>query len=299
MMTEELYNDYTKCLLYPTYAIEKYFRLHDSNGRDIPFKLNENQKRLVNYLSIYRFNIAKISRGVGASSILAAWTAAKLAFSDFENPELISYVTHNLSSGENFLSKVKVYLRFIPRWVWGEEYVNDPTKNIFNREKKREFSLPNRSMLKTPLPTPDGFRGWTPTHLIIDNAAYISNGLEMFSAMMTVIGSRRDSNMTIVSTPSSKDTFFKRVYDDSMSMKNQFSVIDMLWPYDSKFNEGLVWNKDGETVYEEDFTEKSISMMLYNQWKPTSPWYEEITSRYAQAPNYLDQEYNGIFVPIG
>jgi hypothetical protein len=296
MMTEELYNDYTKCLLYPTYAIEKYFRLHDSNGRDIPFKLNENQKRLVSYLSIYRFNIAKTSRSVGASSILAAWTAAKLAFSDIENPEFISYITHNLSSAQNFLSKVKFFLRAIPRWVWGEEYVNDPTKNIFKIDKSREFILPNRATLKIPIATPDGFRGHNPTHLIIDNAAYISNGLEMFSAMMTVMGSRRDSKVTIVSTPSSNDKFFKKVYEDSMSMKTQFSVIDMLWPYDSKFNEGLVWYKDGETFYEEDFSEKSISMMLYNEWKPSSPWYNNIASRYGQAPSYLHQEYNGLFL---
>ena len=151
-------------------------------------------------------------------------------------------------------------------------------------------------MLKIPLPTPDGFRGWSPTHLFIDNAAYISNGLEMFSVMMGVMGSRRDSKMTIVSTPSGNDKFFKKVYEDSMSMKTQFSVIDMLWSYDSKFNEGLVWYKDGETVYEEDFTEKSISRMLYNEWKPSSPWYEKIAGRYTQAPKFLHQEYNGLFL---
>ncbi len=296
MTDEQIFIEYTKCLTEPSYVIEKYFQVQGNDRRWIPFKLNENQKRLVTYLNIYRFNIGKTSRGVGTTSILAAWVAAKLAFSDIESPELISYITHNLSSGEFFLSEVKFFLSFLPRWVWGEEYVNDPTKNIFDREKKREISLPNRSMLKIPLPTPDGFRGWTPTHLIIDNAAYISNGLEMFSAMITVMGSRRDSKMTIVSTPSGNDNFFNKVYEDSMSMKNQFSVIDMLWPYDSKFNEGLVWSKDGEIFYEEEFTEKSISKMLYNQWEPSSPWYKEIASRYGQAPNYLNQEYNGLFL---
>ena len=136
MTDEQIYIEYTKCLTQPSYVIEKYFQVQGNDRRLIPFKLNENQKRLVTYLSVYHFNIAKTSRGVGTSSILAAWTAVKLAFSDVESPELVSYATHNLSSGEIFLSEVKFFLRLIPRWVWGEEYVNDPTKNIFDREKK-------------------------------------------------------------------------------------------------------------------------------------------------------------------
>lgn len=294
MMTEQLYKDYTKCLLYPSYAIEKYFRLLDSNGRAIPFKLNDNQKRLVGNLDIYRLNIAKTSRGVGTSSILAAWVAVKLAFSDAVDAELITYISQNRSQGEHFISEVKFFLNFLPRWIWGEDYYNDPTKSIFKINKITEIVLPNSARLKIPTSTPDGFRGYRPTHLILDNAAYITKGAEIVSVMMATLGAT--GKATIISTPSGTDEFFKPLYEESMIMRNEFTVIDMLWPYDSRFNEGLVWAKDGETFYEEDFTEKSISKMLYNKWNPSSPWYEQIANRYRQAPKFLDQEYNGVFL---
>ncbi len=294
MMTEEFYKDYTKCLLQPSYAIEKYFRLLDADGRAIPFKLNENQKRLVGNLNMYRLNIAKTSRGVGASSILAAWVAIKLGFSDSVDAELITYISQNRSQGEHFISKVKCFLRFLPRWIWGEEYYNDPTKSIFKTDNITEIILPNSARLKIPTSTPDGFRGYRPTHLILDNAAYITKGAEIVSVMMATLGVT--GKATIISTPSGTDEFFKPLYEQSMAMRNDFTVIDMLWPYDSRFNDGLVWAKNDETFYEEEFTEKSISKMLYNEWKPSSPWYEKIASRYGRAPKFLDQEYNGLFL---
>lgn len=289
---------YAKCLADPTYAIETFLQTFDKtqNGY-VPFKLFPKQKEIVSAYEAHRFNIITKPRQAGVSTTTAAYLAIKLAFGDPNNPDKVLVLANKQDMAQEFLSKVKEFLSQIPRWVWGQEFAQNPAKTIYSTESKKHLILYNKCQIKALATSKDALRGYTPTFLVMDEAAYIDNGEEVFGASLTALGT--GGRCSLISTPNGLDALYYKTYEGAKTGKNDFNIVEMKWYQDSRYNKDLKWVKGDEVIDEKEFTFESYDKMLNNGYSPTSSWYEEMCRSMNGNERMIAQELDVSFIGSG
>jgi hypothetical protein len=301
LTTTEIFKEYTKCLMNPSYAIETYLETFDKTQEGfVPFKLFPRQKEIIQAYEKHRFNLVTKPRQAGVSTTTAAYMSIKVGWADSDNPENILIIANKQELAFEFLAKIKDFLNQLPRWVWGNEYYGNPKnegKSIFLTDSKKEIKLPNGSRVKAVATSKDALRGFTPTFLIMDEAAYIDNGAEVFGAALTALGT--GGRATLISTPNGMDSLYYKTYDQARTKKNNFNVIEMKWYEDLRYNKDLRWTKDDEIKVETEFTFDSYTRMLEDGWKPTSTWYEQMCMGMNNDAKMIAQELDVSFIGSG
>ena len=308
LTANEILKEYTNCVLDPIYTIETYFKTFDrTNNGFVPFHLFEKQKDIVRAYEEHRFNLVAKPRQAGVSTTTAAYLGVKVAFADKDNPEAILIVANKQDMAFEFLSKVKDFLSQIPRWVWGSEYYGTPEKEkktIFISDSKKEIKLPNGCRIKAVATSKDALRGYTPTYLIMDEAAFIEDGKELFGAALTALGT--GGYATLISTPNGQDPLYYETYDLAIKKENNFNVIEMRWYQDNRYNINLKWyryidkeKQNREEVKETEFTFESYDRFIKEGYKPTSSWYEEMCLGMNNDARMIAQELDVSFLGSG
>lgn len=302
MLTKsEIFKEYAKCLTSPIYGIETYLETFDKTQEGfVRFKLFPRQKEIIYAYEKHRFNLITKPRQAGVSTTTAAYMAIKVGFADVDNPEAVLIIANKQELAFEFLSKIKDFLSQLPRWVWGPEYYGNPkneTKSIFLTDSKKEIKLPNGSRVKAVATSKDALRGFTPTYLIMDEAAYIDNGAEVFGAALTALGT--GGKATLISTPRGMDALYYKTYDQAKKKKNNFNIIEMKWYEDLRYNKDLRWLKGDEVEVEVEFTFESYSKRIADGWKPTSSWYEEMCLGMNNDLKMIAQELDVSFIGSG
>jgi hypothetical protein len=301
LTTQEILTEYTKCLMSPSYAIEAYLQTFDKTQEGfVPFKLFPRQKEIIAAYDKHRFNLVTKPRQAGVSTTTAAYMSIKVGFADEDNPEAVLIIANKQELAFEFLAKIKDFLSQIPRWVWGPEYYGDAkkeAKTIFIVDSKKEIRLPNGSRVKAVATSKDALRGFTPTYLVMDEAAYIDNGAEVFGAALTALGT--GGKATLISTPKGMDTLYYKTYDQAKKKKNNFNIIEMKWYEDLRYNKDLRWLKEDQVKVEVEFTFESYQRMIDDGWKPTSSWYEEMCLGMNNDAKMIAQELDVSFIGSG
>jgi len=298
---QEILLEFGKCLSNPIYAIETYLQTFDKTQEGfVPFKLFPRQKQIINCYGKYRFNLVTKPRQAGVSTTTAAFMAIKVALADEDNPEAVLIVANKQELAFEFLAKIKDFLSQLPRWVWGNEYYGNEKaekKEIFHTNAKGEIRLPNGSRVKAVATSKDALRGFTPTYLVMDEAAYIDNGAEVFGAALTALGT--GGKATLISTPNGMDKLYYETYAQSKKGDNNFNIIEMKWYEDLRYNKDLRWIKDEEVKYEVEFNFESYKFMVAQGFKPTSSWYEEMCRGMNNDVRMIAQELDVSFIGSG
>lgn len=301
LTTHEIFKEYAKCLSSPIYAIETYLETFDKTQEGfVPFKLFPRQREIVAAYEKHRFNLVTKPRQAGVSTTTAAYMSIKVAFADEDNPEAVLIIANKQELAFEFLGKIKDFLSQVPRWVWGHEYygnAKNEAKSIFLTDSKKEIRLPNGSRVKAVATSKDALRGFTPTYLVMDEAAYIDNGAEVFGAALTALGT--GGKAMLISTPKGMDALYYNTYDQAKKKKNNFNIIEMKWYEDLRYNKGLKWLKGDEEVLEYEFTFDSYNRMIDDGWKPTSFWYEEMCRGMNNDAKMIAQELDVSFIGSG
>ena len=301
LTTTEIYKEYAKCLSSPIYAIETYLETFDKTQEGfVPFHLFPRQKEIIHAYEAHRFNIVTKPRQAGVSTTTAAYLSIKVGFADVDNPEAILIIANKQELAFEFLAKIKDFLSQLPRWVWGNEYygnAKNESKSIFLTDSKKEIKLPNGSRVKAVATSKDALRGFTPTFLVMDEAAYIDNGAEVFGAALTALGT--GGKATLISTPRGMDALYYKTYDQAKQKKNNFNIIEMKWYEDLRYNKDLRWYKDDQIVVETEFTFDSYNRMINDGWKPTSSWYEQMCLGMNNDAKMIAQELDVSFIGSG
>lgn len=299
--TTEIYKEYSKCLMNPTYAIETYLETFDKTQEGfVPFKLFPRQKEIIKAYEAHRFNIVTKPRQAGVSTTTAAYMAIKVGWADEDNPEAVLIIANKQELAFEFLAKIKDFLSQLPRWVWGHEYYGtekNESKSIFLTDSKKEIKLPNGSRVKAVATSKDALRGFTPTFLIMDEAAYIDNGAEVFGAALTALGT--GGRATLISTPNGMDPLYYKTYDQAKNKFNNFNIIEMKWYEDLRYNKDLRWIKGDEIEKEIYFNFESYQNRIADGWKPTSTWYEQMCMGMNNDARMIAQELDVSFIGSG
>jgi len=301
LTVQEILREYATCLVNPIYGIETYLQTFDKTQEGyVPFKLFPRQKEIIYAYEEHRHNLVTKPRQAGVSTTTAAYLSIKSAFADEDNPENILIIANKQELAFEFLAKVKSFVSQLPRWVWGEEYYGNKKneeKTIFLTDSKKEIKLPNGSRIKAVATSKDALRGFTPTYLVMDEAAYIDNGAEVFGAALTSLGS--GGKVILISTPKGLDELYYKTYDLAKQKKNNFNIIEMKWYEDLRYNKGLRWFKDDIVEKEVEFTFESYIKRINDGWKPTSPWYEEMCLAMNNDARMIAQELDVSFIGSG
>lgn len=297
----EIYTEYAQCLRSPIYAIETYLCTFDKTKEGFTkFILFPRQKELIHAYEQHRFNLVTKPRQAGVSTTTAAYLAIKVALAGEENPEAVLIIANKQELAFEFLSKVKDFLSQLPRWMWGSEYYGTPkkeSKTIFITDSKKEIRLPNGGRVKAVATSEDALRGYAPTYLIMDEAAYIDNGARVFAAALTSLGT--GGKATLISTPQGLDDLYYKTYDQAKQKKNNFNIVEMKWYEDLRYNRGLYWRKGEEVIKEVEFNFASYEKKVSDGFKPSSPWYEEMCAGMNNDVKTIAQELDVSFVGSG
>ncbi len=308
---EEIFEEYAKCLMDPKYAIMTYLKTFDkTNEGFVPFKLFDKQCEIIDCYEKHRFNLITKPRQAGISTTTQAYMAVKCAWADRNNPETVLVIANKLNLAKKFLKGIREYLVQLPRWVWGPEYYGTKEKedkSIFLRDSQIEIELPNGSKVVAVATSSDALRGYTPTYLIFDEAAFIVGGADLYATAITSLGT--GGKATLISTPNGYDPLYYKTYEQSIRGENQYNIIEMRWYQDPRYNgynkyvktgeKDLRWVKNDEIIYESEFTYESYDRMVRDGYKPTSTWYETMCKGVNNDRRRIAQELDVSFLGSG
>jgi hypothetical protein len=298
----------------PIYAIETFLKTFDLTQKgNVPFKLYYKQKEIINSYEKHNRNIVTKPRQAGVSTTTAAYIAVKCAFGDRDNPHKVLILANKQTLAQEFLKKVKDFLDQIPYWVWG---LNESTDYLEVNSKGHLKLKNNNCEIRALATSKDALRGFTPTFLVMDEAAFIDNGSEVFGAALASLGT--GGKISLISTPNGMDPLYYKTYDNARKKDNNFNIVEMKWFHDIRYNRGLYWKKEDEEdikcdtvgrkklrweyngkIYETDeSTIKYYDVMINDGWKPLSPWYEEMAADMGD-PKKIAQELDVSFIGSG
>ncbi len=196
-LKDQIVEEYIKCADNPEYFLRNYVYIqHQELGR-ILFDLYDFQERSLKEIRSNRYNIILKARQMGISTLVAAYS---LWMALFNNETKILVVSMKRDVAKNLVQKAKFAHDNLPVWM-REEKVED---------NKTSIGLSNGSKIFAESTSGDAGRSESLSMLIIDEAAFIDDVEELWSAAKPTldVGNGR----AIVLSCVTKDTF---VYTES------------------------------------------------------------------------------------
>lgn len=317
---QEMANQYAKSYMDKTriYFIEKYLSTFNASvGKLTPFNLFPRQKAFLKSLAENKASIAIKHRQAGITTITSAWAAAQMVFSPKESPETILCIGNKLDLSQQLIYKIRDFLLQVPRWYWGDDYYSpDPKseknkKDIFVRNSKSELELFNGSKVFARSSGPNAARGISAVSILIfDEAAFIEDGLSVYSSAVAATASVPNSKIVMVSTPNGKDELYYNTYKQALSKENNYNPVEFKWFQDLRYNKNLSWYKKdkdtGETKWIVEDTLDETGTVKYDEerwrklerdgWTPTSPWYIDMCRSFNNDSMKIAQELDVSFM---
>jgi hypothetical protein len=303
MNKEDLIKEYARCLQDTNYAIESYLETYDNTqSKYVRFNLFPEQKMMLKNFELFNDNITKKYRQAGVSTATAAWVSKKLQFASKNRPEKILVIANKLDTASEFANKVRGFLNQWPEWI-----------NVgFSKEKdsQKHFKLNNGSEVKAVATSVDALRGFTPTTLIFDEAAYIEAGDDFWAACMASLST--GGKVIVISTPNGYDKIYYEIYEQSIKGLNSFVISELHWENDPRFTKDIYWVDTKDIVHfllnredynEDEFIHESdlskFKDLKHRGYKPCSDWFESMVKKLKYDRRRVAQELESAFLGSG
>jgi len=216
----EQLKEYARIIKDTPYALRTYLQTFDNTQkRNVPLDLFPDQIRLMEDYESYNENITRKYRQAGVTTVTAAWISKVLQTAKPEKPEKVLIVANKRDTAIEMANKIRSFLVQWPDWM-----------NVgFSQDKNSEsrFRLNNGCEVKAVATSKDALRGYTPTILIFDEAAYIEAGDDFWAASMASLST--GGKIILISTPNGFDQIYYTVYAQAVSGINNFHITDLNW----------------------------------------------------------------------
>ncbi len=298
--------------------IEKYFSTFNAmKGKKTNFHCFPRQRAFLKALAENNNVIAIKPRQCGITTLSSAWAAAQCAFASKDAPEIILCIANKLDQANEIIIKVRDFLDQVPRWYWGKEFFStDPNseknlKSIFVKDAKSELKLFNGCRVIARASGPNAARGISAVGtLILDEAAFIEDGISVYTTAAATMASNPNSKTVIVSTPNGMDALYYNIYRQALSHENNFTAVQFRWYQDPRFNKHLVWKRKNEETneweYDADpiiddegsvkYDEERWARLEHEGWKPDSNWYTDMCHSFNNDEMKIAQELDVSFM---
>lgn len=300
----EQLKEYARIIKDTPYALRTYLQTWDNTQRKfVPLDLFPDQIELLNDYENYNDNITKKYRQAGVSTVTAAWVSKVLQTAKPEKPEKILIVANKRETAVEMANKIRNFLDQWPDWM---SVGYSPNKNSESR-----YILNNGCEVKAVATSKDALRGYTPTILIFDEAAYIEAGEDFWAASMASLST--GGKIILISTPNGFDKIYYPIYAEATAGRNQFKITDLRWYKDPRYNKDLSWVKVEDIVHymlnRQEYNDDEVisdyhgyedyDNMMANGYKPYSSWYEMMAKKLKYDHRKMNQEINGDFLGSG
>ena len=308
---EQVLIEYVKCVKDTPYALRTYLQTYDNTvSKYVPLELFPDQVALLDDYENYNENIALKYRQAGVSTVTAAWASKKLAFAKKQKPEKILIIANKLDTAQEMANKIRAFVEQWPSWV-----------DIgFTKEKnsQRHYKLTNGCEVKAVATSKDALRGYTPTILIFDEAAYIEADSDFWSACMASLST--GGKVIVISTPNGHDPIYYEIYDQADRGMNDFKVSEMYWYKDPRYTKDLYLvqtediidyflNKENyksdQIIHMEDYNVNNpeqyekLKHYMSTGYKPSSSWFESMVKKLKYDKRKVSQELECNFLGSG
>jgi hypothetical protein len=275
----------------------------------VPLELFPDQISLLEDYENYNENIALKYRQAGVTTVTAGWASKKLVFAKKERPEKILIIANKLDTSVEMANKIKAFVSQWPSW----------TNAGFSLDKnsQKHYKLTNGCEVKAVATSKDALRGFTPTILIFDEAAFIEADSDFWSACMASLST--GGKVIVVSTPNGYDAIYYEIYDQALRNMNDFKITEMFWYRDPRYTKDLYLVKTDNVIHyllnKEEYDKDNIISwgdisfddrdyiklreIMDEGYKPCSSWFEGMVKKLKYDKRKVSQELECNFLGSG
>jgi hypothetical protein len=307
---EQILLEYVKCERDTVYALKTYLQAYDNTVSSfVPLELFPDQISLLNDYEEYNENIALKYRQAGVSTVTAAWISKKLVMAKKTKPEKILIIANKLDTSIEMANKMRMFVSQWPSWFG---VTIDP-----NKKSTKHYKLTNGCEVKAVATSKDALRGFTPTILVFDEAAFIEADSDFWAACMASLST--GGKVIVVSTPNGYDPIYYEIYDQALRNMNDFKISEMFWFRDPRYTKDLYLVKTDDVIHyllnKEEYSENDViswkdiafedrnfeelKLIMDTGYKPCSSWFESMVKKLKYDKRKVSQELECNFLGSG
>jgi len=300
----EQLKEYARIIKDTPYAMKTYLQTYDNTqNRFVPLDLFPDQIQLIRDYENYNENITRKYRQAGVTTVTAAWCSKIMQTAKPERPEKILIVANKRDTAIEMANKIRAFIDQWPDWI------NVGFSQMKNSESR--FRLNNGCEVKAVATSKDALRGYTPTILIFDEAAYIEAGEDFWAASMASLST--GGKVIMISTPNGFDPIYYGIYAQAIRRENNFHVTELKWYKDPRYAKDIKWIKVNDIVHymlnREEYKDDEITLehvdhddydkLIQDGYKPFSPWFESMAKKLKYDKRRINQEIEADFLGSG
>jgi len=203
--------EYKRCAQSPQYFIRKYCHIqHPIRGR-ILFDLYDYQEKAITDFEDNQFNVVLKGRQIGISTAVACYALWLMLFYKDKN---ILVIATKQDTAKNLITKVRYAFENLPIWL----------KVECTEKNKLSMRFRNGSQIKASTAAGDSGRSEALSLLILDEAAFIKNAEEIWTAALPTLST--GGKGVLISTPNGVGNFFHKTWANAITHQSDTELSD-------------------------------------------------------------------------
>ena len=215
--TPDQIQEYLKCADDPIYFIRQYLKIVSLDEGLVSFDMYDFQEEMVQKFHTERFNIAKLPRQSGKSTIVTAYLLWYVLFNQNVN---VAILANKAATAREMLGRLQLSYENLPRWL----------QQGINEWNKGSLELENGSKIMAASTSASAVRGMSFNVIFLDEFAFVPNHIadQFFSSVYPTISSGKKTKVIIISTPHGMNMFYK-LWHDAERKKNEYVPTEVHW----------------------------------------------------------------------
>ena len=215
--TKKQVAEYMKCAQDPVYFIREYIRIVSLDEGVIPFDMYDFQESMVEKFHEHRFNICKLPRQSGKSTIVTAYLLWYVLFNANVN---VAILANKAPTAREMLGRLQLSYENLPKWM---------QQGILGWNKG-SLELENGSKILASSTSASAVRGMSFNIIFLDEFAFVPNHIaeQFFASVYPTISSGKSTKVIIISTPHGMNQFYK-LWHDAERGANNYVATEVHW----------------------------------------------------------------------
>ena len=215
--TPEQVQEYIKCSEDPVYFIQTYIKIVSLDKGLIPFDMYDFQVDMTKKFHDNRFNIAKLPRQSGKSTIVTSYLLWYVLFNANVN---VAILANKAATSREMLQRLQLSYENLPKWL----------QQGILQWNRGSLELENGSKIMAASTSSSAVRGMSFNVIFLDEFAFVPNHIadQFFSSVYPTISSGKSTKVIIISTPHGMNMFYK-LWHDAEKGKNEYIPTEVHW----------------------------------------------------------------------
>ena len=215
--TPEEVQEYIRCSEDPVYFIKTYIKIVSLDRGLIPFEMYDFQVDMTKKFHDNRFNIAKLPRQSGKSTIVTSYLLWYVLFNANVN---VAILANKAATSREMLQRLQLSYENLPKWL----------QQGILQWNRGSLELENGSKIMAASTSSSAVRGMSFNVIFLDEFAFVPNHIadQFFSSVYPTISSGKSTKVIIISTPHGMNMFYK-LWHDAEKGKNEYIPTEVHW----------------------------------------------------------------------